>query len=107
MQKKHSLGSDACRNIKNHVARVLWLGVGTGCVPIDDVAVKDVPLEPHLHKMPNLLSRLAFVSALKTKCFEDFFCVVLSVMHTGLVSSFSGMTKEQSRNETERGESEM
>ena len=80
MQKKHSLGSDACRNIKNHVARALWLGVGTGCVPIDDVAVKDVPLEPHLHKMPNLLSRLAFVSALKTKCFEDFFCVVLSVM---------------------------
>ena len=80
VQKKHSLGSDACRNIKNHVARALWLGVGTGCVPIDDVAVKDVPLEPHLHKMPNLLSRLAFVSALKTKCFEDFFCVVLSVM---------------------------
>ena len=25
VQKKHSLGSDACRNIKNHVARALWL----------------------------------------------------------------------------------
>ena len=27
------MGSDACRNIKNHVARALWLGVGKGCVP--------------------------------------------------------------------------